>query len=140
MWIIILVLIAVLVVAISILLMGTKVKVNNNGIKTGLRTYTNEDILQHRFAVNVLHKSPAEYAAEHNSRLPWTGAPPSHKRKWSVELVVFDSNDQYIRTHDFQKPNEHAAEKLATELKSRLASQLILATDNDGERTEKWLG
>ncbi|MGI6153601.1 MAG: hypothetical protein ACOYJB_07210 [Christensenellaceae bacterium] len=124
MWIMALVLIAIIAVIILILLVGTGVKIGNGRIKTGFRTYTGEEIMRHWFSVEVCYKSPAEYDAELNVFTPRMGAPPSHRKKWAVELVVFDNSGRYIRRHLFQKPNERAAEKLAMELERSLASRL----------------
>lgn len=121
MWGTALVLSAVIAAAIAILWIGTRVRVDGSGIKMGLRTYTNEEIMRHRFSVEVSHKSPAEYASERNVHMP---RPLSHKPKWCVELCVFDSGGQYLRTHLLQKPNKRTAEELAAELKRGLALRL----------------
>lgn len=125
MWMIAPVLLVIIAAAIIILLSGSIVSIKDNRIKMGFRTYTRKDILRHRFSVKVLHKSPAEYDAELGNFIPRMGAPPSHKKKWVVEVEVFDCNGQYIRKHLLQKPSECAAEKLEMELKRGFASQLI---------------
>lgn len=123
MWMIVPALLAVVAVAIAILLVGSAVKIKKSGIKMGFRTYTQEDILRHRFSVRVCHKSPAEYDAELNGFVPRMGAPPSHKKAWAVEVEVFDESGKFIRKHLLQKPNEREAEKLAIELKRGFALQ-----------------
>lgn len=125
MWMIALVLLAIIAVTIRVLFVGNKVKIKNGSVTMGLRTYTQEDILCHRFSVKVCHKSPAECDAELGSFIPRMGAPPSHKKIWAVEMEVFDSTGQYIRKHLLQKPSECEAEKLAMELKRGLVSQMI---------------
>ncbi|MDL2210303.1 hypothetical protein LJC26_05825 [Desulfovibrio sp. OttesenSCG-928-O18] len=118
-----LVLLAMLAVMIPILLAGTRVKIDNSGIKMGVRTYINEDIECHQFSVNVRHTSPAEYASELNVHIPWTSTPFSHRARWIVELDVFDVSGLYLRRHLLQRPSERAAEKLAAELRHALASR-----------------
>lgn len=131
MWVMVLVLAAMLAIIILMLLAGTKVKIHGNSIRLGLRTYSAEDIMRHRFLVRVCHKSPAEYDTELNVFIPRTRY-PSRKKAWVVELEVFTADGEYIRKHLLKKPTEYAAEKLATELKHCLAPQLIPHTNEGG--------
>ena len=107
-----LLLIIVLIAFLTFLYLGTSVRVSDEKVYFGFRTYNKEQVWEYSFHIVCEDYRPLRRVV---------------KRCWRVRVEVYKQKE-YIRTHYLNVRNEKAAKKLAAKI-NKCLKMAVLAED-----------